>query len=287
MQFALNTLPPLSPLAPSLLEISWEDDDAEKRLLRVVESDPSLGAKLLATANSAAYAAAGARYTTIISAVHRLGLKRTIHLATSLLFAGPLLQKIPAALSQTLWLHSLTLAFAAQELARLKRIPEPNAAYFIGLTHDLGYLAMEFLQPGIWKAIAVLVQQENLTQEQAELRLFGMEHQEVTAQLLEQWAIPDELVRPLREHHALELGAGSMAAILFGAETMARCDEVSRVVYAGLDHPFMPLTIDRLGISIHFEQQLDLGNDTVESLTVRIINQVDSLRAEAAGMCAA
>lgn len=48
-----------------------------------------------------------------------------------------------------MWLHSLTLACAAQELARLKLFPEPNAANFVGLTHDLGSLVMEFLQPGI------------------------------------------------------------------------------------------------------------------------------------------
>ena len=286
MKLALKNLPPLSPLAPSLLELSWEDNDAEPRLLRVIESDPALGARLLATANSVGYAAAGARYTTIISALRRLGLKRAIHLATSLLFSGPLTKNLPPALGEALWLHSLTLAYAAQELARVKRLPEPNSAYFIGLAHDLGYLAMEFLQPGLLRALADAARRDNLTQEEAELRLFGMDHQEVTVQLLELWNVPEELIVPLRQHHALELDANSMAAIVFGSEKIARSAEVAEVVYAGLDHPFMPLTIDRLGIDFHFAQQLELGSDAVDALTSRIIAQVDSLRAEAAAMTA-
>ena len=273
-------------MAPALLELDWEDDDAEKKLLTVVESDPTLGARIIATANSVGYAAPGARYTTIVSAVRRLGLRRSIHLATSLLFAQPMGHRLPAELNRALWLHALMLATAAQELARLKYLPEPNAAYLLGLVHDIGYLAMEYLQPGILGRVAAEATAANLSQEQAEFRMFGAEHHDVAAQLLALWGVPADLVAPVRTHHDIDFEPDSMAAILYGAEKMVRCSDVVEVMYAGLDHPFAPMAIDRNGIEFLFQQQLELGSDAVDTMAARITEQVGSLREAAVAMTA-
>lgn len=284
MDIPLDHLPPLSPLVPQLLELDCEDDDAEARLLKIVESDPALGARLLSVANSAACAAPGVRYATIVSAVRRIGLRKGIHLATSLLFVRSMGRGLPVGLAQALWLHALALAFAAQELARLKRFPEPNAAYFLGLVHDLGYMAMEILRPGVLQQVVAGALEGNITQEQAELRLFGMEHPELSARLLEHWKLPADLVTPLRDHHVPDVTPGSMAAVLFGAEKIARCAEVGDALYAGLDHPFKPLAIDRDGIECLIAQQLEMGGDAVCDLVQRIIDQVAGLRETAAAM---
>lgn len=284
MKLALKDLPPLSPLAPRLLELDWESADAEQQLLQVVESDPALGARLLAIANSVGFAAPGVRYTTIVAALRRIGLRRAIHVATSLLFAGSLGQGLSPNLNRALWLHALALAFAAQALADLKKVPEPNVAYFIGLTHDIGYMAMEFVSHGILRDVAREAAEANISQEQAEYRLFGMEHHEVAAQMLELWGVPDELVAPLRGHHDLDVAPDSLAAILFGAEKLARSAEIVEVLYAGFDHPFAPLAIDRLGIDFLFGQQLELDSSAVDMVSARIIDQVASLREAAAAM---
>lgn len=284
MKLDLKDLPPLSPLAPILLELDWEEDDAEARLLRVVESDPALGARLLAAANSVGYAAPGVHYKTIVSAVRRIGLRRAIHLATSLLFAGSLSKGLPPALNRALWLHALALAYATQELARVKRLPEPNAAYFVGLVHDLGYMAMEYLQPGSLARIAAAAADAATDLEAAEAGVFGLAHHEVAAQLLDQWGVPADLVAPLRGHHAPDFNADPLAAILFGAEKLARSADVAAVLYAGPDHPFAALALDRAGIEALFAQRLELDGQAVEQLSRRIIDQVASLREAAAAM---
>lgn len=278
MQLALTNLPPLSPLAPSLLQLDWEDDGAEKELIQIVSSDPALSARLLAAANSAAYAAPGMHYASIGAAVRRIGIKRSVQLATAVLFAGPLGRRLPPALNQSLWLHALTLAFAAQELANHKGVAAGKAAYFIGLVHDLGYMAMEVLRPGTVEQVIAETLSANIGLEQAEVRIFGVEHQELTAMLLGQWGIPQELVASIRDHHQLNIAPESMAAILFGAEKLARSDAVATPLYHGLDHPFQPLTIDRLGIEFLLDQQLELGSAAVDQLSARIIDQVEHLR---------
>lgn len=289
MKPALQDLPPLSPLAASLLELDWQDADAEPRLLRVVESDPALGARLLATANAVGYAAPGVRYQTILSAVRRLGLRRSIHLATSLLFVGSLGKRLPAAFNRALWLHALTLAHAAQELARLKRLPEPNAVYFIGLVHDLGYLAMEYLQPGCLADIvadAAGRQKSAYRLVEAEARVFGLAHDAVAARLLEQWGVPADLVAPLRGHHLPAGMPDSPAAILFGAEMLAGCASVVEALYADRDYPFAAVAIGHADLAAAFAQELALDGDAVAQLAARIIDQVANLRAAAAAMLA-
>lgn len=283
MKLVLKDLPPLSPLASTLLELDWEEADAEQRLLRVVESDPALGARLLATANSVGFAAPGVQYQTIVAAVRRIGLRRAIHLATSLLFAGPLGHRLAPPLNRALWLHALTLAYAAQELARLKRLPEPNAVYFVGLVHDLGYLAMEYLRPGSLGRIAAAAPAAP-SLEAAEAGVFGLAHHEVAAQLLEQWGVPADLVAPVRAHHDGGFAADSLAAILFGAEQLARSAAVAEILYAGLEHPFAGLTIERADLQRLCAEQLALDGAAVELLSARIIDQVASLREAAAAM---
>lgn len=279
-----DALPPLSPLAPLLLGVDQEADDAEARLLRIVESEPLLGGRIIGAANSTAWGLPGARLSTLVAAVRRLGLRRTIELSTAILFARSFDHRLPVVLSHALWLHALTVAFAAKEIARLKRLREPNAAYLLGLVHDLGFMVMEYLRPGTLDEIVRRMTTENISQEQAEQRAFGVEHQELAAQVLFAWGVPAEVIEPIRRHHALDIEPDSLAAVLFGAEKIARCDEVVSVLYAGLDHPFCPLAMDRIGVEFLFDQQLALASDAVDTLAERVIGQVEALREGARAM---
>ena len=274
----LNALPPLSPLAPGLLTIDLDSDQAFGKLTQIIESDPSLSARLIAAANSAAYGLPGHRFVTIEAAAGRIGLRRSVQLAVALLVGNAVNRKLSASMSQALWLHALTLATAAQEIARVKQTCEPAQAYFVGLMHDVGYMAMEFLQPGCLTEIVARMSRENISLEQAETRTFGAEHPFVAGMLLNDWKLPQEVIEPIQQHHNMDVAPDSMAAILFGAEKIARCEDVVEVLYAGLDHPFRPMSMDRIGIEFLFDQQLDMSSDAVDQLIERIVDQVEGLR---------
>lgn len=282
----LITLPPLSPLAPGLLTIDLDSEQAFGRLIQIVESDPSLSARLIAAANSAAYGLPGQRFVTIEAAASRIGLRRSVQLAVALLMGNAVNQKLSASMSQALWLHALTLATAAQEIARLKKTCDPAQAYFVGLMHDVGYMAMEFLQPGCLAEIVARMGRENISVEQAEARTFGAEHPFVAGMLLHDWKLPQEVIAPIEQHHDMDVDPESMAAILFGAEKIARCEDVVEILYAGLDHPFRPTSMDRLGIEFLLDQQLDMSSDAVDRLIERIVDQVEGLREASQAMVA-
>ena len=260
------------------MTIDLDSDDADAKIVRIIESDPVLGARLIAAANSAAFGVPGNRFFTLKAAVRRIGLRRSVQLALALLFGNAVNRRLSASLNEALWLHALTVASAAQEIARLKRLPEPGSAYFVGLMHDLGYMAMEFMRPGSLTEIGALMKHENIDWEQAEIRIFGAHHQLVAGTLLTQWAVPAELVDPIRRHHDLDLDADSIPAILLGAEKMACCEDIVEILYAGLEHPLRSTALGRGGVEFFFDQQLEMNHDAVDRLIQRITEQVVGLR---------
>jgi HD-like signal output (HDOD) protein len=284
MRIDLKDLPPLSPLVPALLDLDLDADDAERTLIRVVETEPVLGARLVAAANSAAYAAPGVRYATVVTAVRRIGLRRASQLALAVLLGKPLDRTLRRGLSRALWLHALALALAAQDLARLRQHPTPNAAYLLGLLHDLGYMAMEYLRPGTLWEVVDQTANAGLDMAGAEARVFGLQHQEVTMQLLETWKMPAELIEPIAIHHRPGNAPESLAAILVGAETIARCEDVAAPLYDGLDHPFRPLAMDRAWPELGLDEHLGMDDEAIDALTGGIVTRVDQLREAAAAL---
>lgn len=276
--FDPRSLPALSPLVSDLLGLDIDDDDAEKVLIRVIESEPQLSIRLIATANSAALAPSGQAFDTIGAAVRRIGLVRTRQLAIAMLFGNPLRSKLPPALAEGLWIHGLTMAAAAQEIARQKETGNLGAAYLAGLVHDLGYMAEEVCAPGALHRNAEISASDHVSMEQAEQRALGVDHVELTCRILRHWNAPQEIIEAIRRHHDLDIEPDSLAATLYGAEKLARFIELTEILYAEGGHPFPGMSFDREGLNYLFSQQLELSSEEVSVLAERIISQVESFR---------
>jgi hypothetical protein len=67
----------------------------------------------------------------------------------------------------------------------------------------------------------------------------------------------------IEHHHSLDIDPDSAAAVLFGAEQIARSGAVVAELYAGLEHPFNAMGMDALGIEFFLDQQLSLSGDKV------------------------
>jgi putative nucleotidyltransferase with HDIG domain len=278
LQIDLSALPPLSPLSRRLIGLDWEADNAERELLMIVGSEPVLSARLVGLANSVAFGVPGGHISSVLGAIRRIGLRRTTQLATATLFGQALgLDRHPKT-ARALWLHALAVAFAAQEIARMKKLPGSDTAYLLGLFHDLGYMLMEYCHPGALETMVDMATQDGMTQDDAEFKLFGAGHAELAASLLARWEVPPELVEPIRIHHSPTVGPDSQAAVIFGAETVARSSDVAERLYAGLGHPFAPLAADRASLELVFDEQLDFPDDAFGRLVDTVTASVDGLR---------
>lgn len=280
----LKHIPPLSPLTRDLIGISLDDEDAERRLLRIADSEPQLAARLVGVANSVAYSRGGPPLLATAGAVRRIGLRQALQLSIAVLFGLPFGSRIAGRLAEDVWLHALAMAAAAQEIARLKEHRDPGAAYLAGLVHDLGYLLVELAAPGTIARCVSTALNDNLAPEQAEEKTLGLTHAQAAATLLAHWNAPAAIVEAIETHHRTDVAPDSLAAIVFGAEKLARFDEIAGALYGGRPHPFELLSIDRLGLEFLLGEQLELSPGEVAPLAQRIVDQVESFGACAGAM---
>ena len=278
----LDALPPLSPLAGELLRLDWNDEASDRRLVEIIRSEPQLTARIVGLANSVAFAAPGGPANSAVEAcLQRIGVRRAALLSVAALFGHAISHRLPAKTAEALWLHALAVAHAAQEIARLKTLPELNTAYLLGLLHDLGYFLIEYSRAGSLDALVATTLRENIAQEEAEQCLFGADHAELTRRLLEHWEVPEELIAPIFVHHHAGIDPHGMAALVLGAEHLARAEDVVAALYADLGHPFAPLACERLGLDTLFDDRLALPADAVDGLIDGIIVAVSKLRESA------
>lgn len=202
-------LPPLPKVANVLIQLLGNPNATVREIAAVIRVDPALATRLLKVANSAAF---GQRMpvTTPDRAAVVLGLSyvKAISLATQI--AGPLgTMRAPAMDMQIFWRDSLMRACAARHLARAKNGVDPEHAFLIGLSQDIGVplLACDLGEFYVarWDEFGAF--HHRLAQwERKEL---GFTHADVTAALLKKWNLPEIIWRPIEGHHTVDAQDGA------------------------------------------------------------------------------
>jgi len=138
-KFKLPTLPDLALRIRRAVED--ETNDAHN-IAKLIEADPAMAAKIVATANSALY---GARATTetCAAAVVRLGVNTTQQLVISYSMKEVFKSSAPDQNKRmkALWKHSSNIAALCFVLANRLGGHDPEEALLAGLLHDLGAIA--------------------------------------------------------------------------------------------------------------------------------------------------
>jgi putative nucleotidyltransferase with HDIG domain len=197
-------LPTFPSIALEVLELARRDDVGAADLVRVIQRDPSLMARVLRVANSA-YASRGIEVTSARDAVTRLGLREVIQLAaaaaTRSLYAGEGAGSTVGATFRRLWLHAVACALASSWLATECRA-DAERAFLGGLLHDIGKtLAL--------RGFATLVaghRLRGLAPDDALAPVLEATHEELGLWLARSWALPASVVRACAEHHRPRTG---------------------------------------------------------------------------------
>lgn len=122
--------------------INDEDADARK-IARVIQADPAITARLLATANSTFYRRARS-VESCTEAVVRLGPSAVRNLVTSFVMRELFQSRVPLIQQhvKSLWSHSAMVAAISFNLARVTPRMNPDTALLAGLLHDIGSLCV-------------------------------------------------------------------------------------------------------------------------------------------------
>ncbi|MGE0082680.1 MAG: HDOD domain-containing protein [Thiohalomonadaceae bacterium] len=169
------------------------DDVSLAELVRVIQSDPALTARILTVANSA-MARRGREVRDLRSAVVRLGLGKVRSLANSLLLLQTLSSIGPPDMQARLRAihgHIIAVGALSYALAAQTRHLDPEQAMIAGLIHDIGRLPLTR-----WVYEHPTLARFRKGTERLTYRL----HAEIGASLLRTWGFPQHLVDVAAKH---------------------------------------------------------------------------------------
>jgi diguanylate cyclase (GGDEF)-like protein len=216
-----STLPTLSAVAIEVLQRCRDEDLDFNEIARIIGRDPALSIKVLKMANSPLF---GLRYEvrTIGQALGILGLNsvRTLVLSFSLVRDSAQERNGPLA---ACWKRSVISSIAARELCALQNKALQEEAYLAGLLQDVGIMALARAFSGQYEQLHL---QPDLTHDglrAAEQAVFGADHAEVGAWLLERWGVSAQIAQLVKHSHDSRQISAEDADLHF----LAKCVEYS------------------------------------------------------------
>lgn len=144
---------PTSTHAAIKINKALNDPDCNlEMVIKLIQLEPLLSAKVVAIANSVVFNRSGKKVTDVRSAVTLIGLRTVRNLATVVVvqqLAGP---QVRNEMVTQLWQHSAYVAALAQVIARRITKQDPDTAMFAGIIHEISWfylLAREKYYPGL------------------------------------------------------------------------------------------------------------------------------------------
>ncbi len=130
-----------------------EDPDCNlDTVVKIVQAEPLLSAKVVAIANSTVFNRTGRKITDVRSAVTLIGLRTVRNLATVIIVQQLAGSQTKTDLVAQLWEHSAYVAALAQVIARRVTKQDAETAMFAGMIHEISWfymLAREKYYPGL------------------------------------------------------------------------------------------------------------------------------------------
>jgi putative nucleotidyltransferase with HDIG domain len=203
----LESLPTLPAVAVRLIQLTVDRHTGAKQVINLIESDPSLTAKILKLARRADSGIRPEAARTVERAVVMLGFDtiRNAVLSIKVFEAfGP--EADPQAAGpfnrQDFWKHSLAVGCAAKLLAgSLSAKIDPEEAFVCGLLHDLGKVALDTILPKSYVRVIDIARAEHTAISDVENRLLGVDHTLVGKRLGVRWGLPESIVTSMWLHH--------------------------------------------------------------------------------------
>jgi putative nucleotidyltransferase with HDIG domain len=226
----MKDLPPMLLTVVKAKKVLASEDPDFEALQRILETDQSMVARILKTANSPYYGVSG-KISSLKHSLTILGLKilsQVITLAGTGNFLNQPLNGYGFT-AQEVHDHSLAVGFGSRSLAALVNPAAEEDAFIAGLLHDAGkimlnpYVAERQIRPktGGQDAISDL-----------EKRVLGCDHTEIAADVFSQWHFPVSVVDGIRFHHTPDQsGDKELAYILNAADMLAKVKQDDIPIY--------------------------------------------------------
>jgi signal transduction histidine kinase/HD-like signal output (HDOD) protein len=232
------------------------------QVVRIIESDPALAARILGLCRKADKGL-GNRITTVRHAVVMLGVDAVRGAALSVSVYDLLGRQhkaragggagggddasatsgddAPAFDRAGFWRHTIAVACAAEQIARKYSSlgVEPDEAFLAGLLHNVGKLVLELVLPRAYDKVVRLAERRASDCAPLERTLLGVDHHTAGMRICEHWGLPDALGRVAWLYgRAPQTLAHEDQAPLIGVVTLAKA--LCRELHMGWSGDFGP-----------------------------------------------
>jgi putative nucleotidyltransferase with HDIG domain len=207
----ISTLPTV---AQQIIQIAGDERSGASDLLRAIETDPAMAARVLRRVNSSYYALRN-NVADLQMAISLLGFREVRNLALTVYVARIFRDcgDIGYYNREALWDHLVAVAAGARLICQVCRRGSPDEAYTAGLLHDIGLILMDqYLRNHFCKVIQQLSETE--TTPQVEHKVFPFDHGELGAFVIERWNFAQQIVDAARFHHTPETYKGAHGDIV-------------------------------------------------------------------------
>ncbi len=251
----VTDLRPPAPSVVKLLGLLNRPDADSDAVIRVVEQDGVLSAKVLSLCNSAWFGSASP-VASISQALLRIGFAQLHRIVMAVGFGSMMNTPLTgyAIEDQELWQHSLLTALLARKIIEsAKGFPgDASIVFTAALVHDIGKLVLNTtLDPDTQAAVQALITTGEHHRLDAERKVIGCDHAEVGAALLTRWNLPENIAEAVAHHHAPPLQpAPALSSIVHLANLIAH-EAGSAPGWDSFAIPMVSEVPDALGLSVH------------------------------------
>jgi putative nucleotidyltransferase with HDIG domain len=197
----IQHLPPTPTLMLQLIDLFRRPDTDVDEIVSLLSRDPALCVEVLRRCNSAFFAQ-DTPVMDINEAVFRMGFYEVYQMTVSLSGMRALTPKenVRGFSAEALQRHSNIAAIAAGALALEVEEPE-GIAFTAGLLHDVGKLVLALGERDKYVAVVEECRTSGASLSEKEKTVFGFNHDEIGARLLQRWGVPVEVVMPALGHN--------------------------------------------------------------------------------------
>lgn len=197
----IDVLPTLPAIVNQVLFVTANPESSVQDLLAIIETDPSMTAKVLKMANSAFYSRTR-KVATLHQALITIGFDEVRNLVLSIAVFNNFsaLTKVRGFDPYEFWRHSFTAGIAAKMIAGGLHL-QASDLFVAGLIHDIGKLALLIASPDAYTKIMKMTGNCGLEHLAAEKHVLGINHAQIGSRLVNKWMFPDSLVVATGYHH--------------------------------------------------------------------------------------
>jgi diguanylate cyclase (GGDEF)-like protein len=210
-------LPSPPNIALHLLATLKMNDVSLEEITKIIHSDPALTAKVLKAVNSTFYSTPN-KISNIEQASAILGVHVVKNIALSFTLVEDLTLHSEGAFNiDYFWKRSIIAAIGAELFSGYLKTSDDDI-FVSALLQDLGILILHSYYPDEYSKLLEEKNNTRIPLEFLEKRDFGFNHQDICAEILNKWGLPENIYMPIKYHHGY-------------ADAPEHCKNKARILY--------------------------------------------------------